>query len=221
LSDSPNKHLINQLTRELKPVRPMSLRPVIIGALIGCAMAVVYVSLRLGFRPEIKALMAGHWPEVLITMGKPLAFMVTGLSALWAMGGMFRPDGELKTYRLWPVFGLIGLMAIGIVIEGITLGGAEMVTRLGDPIIVCFTTILGGGAVGFAVLWGLWLRHAAPSNPTLFGALSGLMCASFMASAYAMHCDRDAPIYILTYYGLAVAAFTGIGALVTRRFLRW
>ena len=156
-----------------------------------------------------------------MVVGKPLAFFVTGLSALWAMSGLYRPDGELKAYRLWPVFGLIGFLAVGIVIEWTSLGSDEVVTRLHDPILTCFVTILSGGAVGFAVLWAFWLRRAASAYPAVFGALSGLMCASFMASAYALHCDRDAPIYILTYYGLAVAVFAGLAGLLGRTVLKW
>jgi hypothetical protein len=213
--------LIEQLTRDLKPVKPMSFRPVVIGAGIGLALAVAYVVLRMGLRPELKALLAGQMPEVMMVIGKPLTFLLTGLSALWALSGLFRPDAELKPYRLWPVFGLMALLAVGIVIETATQGTAEVMTRLREPMMVCFTTILGGGFVGFAALWALWLRRAAPASPTLFGALSGLMCASFMAAAYALHCDRDTPVYILTFYGLAVAVFAGIGGLIARRFLRW
>jgi hypothetical protein len=213
--------LISNLTSELKPVRGMAMRPLIIGVIAGIVLAVIYVAIVQGVRPEIKALMSGHWPHIAMVVGKPLLFFITGLSALWAMSGIYRPEGVLKPYRLWPVFGLLGLVLLGIVIEGATLGAGEVMTRLHDPFITCWTTVFGGGAAGFAVLWVLWLRRAASSYPGVFGALSGLMCASFMASAYALHCDRDAPIYILTYYGLAVAAFAGLAGLFGRRFLKW
>jgi hypothetical protein len=213
--------LITQLTSDLKPVRSMAVRPLIAGVVIGIVLAVIYVATVLGIRPEIMALMHGHWPEVAMVVGKPLLFLLTGISALWAMNGIYRPEGVLKTHRLWPVLGLLGLVLLGIVIEGATLGMAEVVTRMRDPFITCWTTIFGGGLAGLAVLWALWLRRAASSYPAVFGALSGLMCASFMASAYALHCDRDAPIYILTFYGLAVAAFSGLAGLFGGKFLRW
>lgn len=51
--------------------------------------------------------------------------------------------------------------------------------------------------------------------------MSGLAAASLMAAAYALHCDGDAPIYLIAVYGGAVAIFTGIATWLGGRFLRW
>ena len=51
--------------------------------------------------------------------------------------------------------------------------------------------------------------------------MSGLAAASLMAAAYALHCDGDAPVYLLAVYGGAVAIFTAVAAALGARLLRW
>jgi hypothetical protein len=86
---------------------------------------------------------------------------------------------------------------------------------------LCFETIVGGGLIGFGLLWGMWLRRAATTSPVALGALSGLAAASLSASAYAIHCNMDAPAYLLLVYGVAVGLITALTALFGRRLFKW
>jgi hypothetical protein len=65
------------------------------------------------------------------------------------------------------------------------------------------------------------MRRSAPESPTLAGAVAGLAAAGIAAAFYAWHCPDDSPLYVATWYTLAAAAVTGVGALVGRRLLVW
>jgi hypothetical protein len=42
-----------------------------------------------------------------------------------------------------------------------------------------------------------------------------------MTFAHALHCDEDAPMFLAVWYGLAILALGGIGAVAGTRALRW
>ena len=213
--------LIAHLTQDLKPVRPMRMKPVLIGAGLGLIVAVLVIGFGQKFRPEILALASGTLPKAFVVIGKPLLFLTIALNSLWMMSGLYRPEGRLNLWRVWPLSTLIGIVILSLVFEITGQGWAEVATRLHDPILTCFSTIWIGGVVGYGLLYWFWLRRSATSYPALLNGLAGLTCAGLMASAYALHCDRDAPVYILTFYGFAVTSFAGLAAAFGPRLLKW
>jgi hypothetical protein len=95
-----------------------------------------------------------------------------------------------------------------------------MMTRLmGSNSRVCLTAIplmslplLTGALIG--------LRHGAPSQPAVAGAIAGLLSAGLAAMLYASHCTDDSPLFVATWYTLATALVAAVGALVGSRVLR-
>jgi len=212
--------VIDDLSGTLVPVKPLRSAPLVLGVLAGLLLAAVYIWTFYHPRPELVALVRyGRKPDDMIVLGKPLMFLVTGLAALWAVAGLARPEGRLKLRYLLPILAVAGV-ALGNLITAIITGDIYP-EQLGGGVVVCAVTILCGGMAGLLVLWRLWLRRSATSYPVALGAMSGLMTGSLVASAYALHCNMDAPVYIVAVYGIAVAVFTGIGALLGSRFLRW
>jgi hypothetical protein len=67
----------------------------------------------------------------------------------------------------------------------------------------------------------LALRNAAPGNPGLAGAAAGLAAGGIAAAIYAWHCPDDSPLFLASWYGLAIAIVTAAGLLIGRRLLRW
>ena len=65
------------------------------------------------------------------------------------------------------------------------------------------------------------LRDSAPSNPALAGAAAGLVSAGVAATYYASNCTDDSPMFVATWYTLAVAILTIAAAVIRRRMLRW
>ncbi|MBZ5759432.1 MULTISPECIES: NrsF family protein [Rhizobium] len=67
----------------------------------------------------------------------------------------------------------------------------------------------------------LALRHGAPESPRLAGAVAGLAAGGIAAAIYAWHCPDDSPLFVASWYMMAVTLVTGIGALLGNRLLRW
>lgn len=65
------------------------------------------------------------------------------------------------------------------------------------------------------------LKKGAPQNPTAAGAAAGLAAGAIAAATYAWHCPDDSPLFLATWYTVAIAGVTATGALLGRRLLRW
>jgi hypothetical protein len=96
-----------------------------------------------------------------------------------------------------------------------------MMTRLvGTNSKVCMTAVpLMSLPLLAASLIGL--RHGAPTRPAVAGALAGLSSAGLAATLYASHCQDDSPLFVATWYTIATAIVTAIGALVGSKVLRF
>ncbi len=213
--------LIDRLSQDLKPVRTLDPRAMWGGAAIAVVLAAIYIYFAYGPRLDVVLWLHGHFPRAAMVWFKPLAFLLTAAGALWAVADLSRPQGRLRTRTLLPLLGCLAILCGGLMSDFQTFGMPYAAERLHDPMILCMTTIFFGGMAGLLILWRLWLRRAATSHPVALGAMSGLATACLMAAAYAVHCDRDAPVYILAVYGVSVAVTTGVAALLGKRFLRW
>lgn len=213
--------LLDKLTQNLRPTTPLRNSRLWLGALAGLAVAVAYILIFYHPRNDVRMLMHGQWSGNPMAVIKPLMFLILGLSAVRAVIDLSRPEGRLRPDRLIVLIGVAAAVLIGLGFEWLRFGGRDFAAWLSGGVVVCYTTILCGGMAGLLVMWRFWLRRAAPSQPRLLGAMSGLAAASLMAAAYALHCDGDAPIYLIAVYGGAVAIFTGIATWLGGRFLRW
>jgi hypothetical protein len=96
-----------------------------------------------------------------------------------------------------------------------------MMTRLvGQNSRVCMTAI---PVMSLPLLTAalIALRHGAPTRPVLAGAIAGLLSAGLAATFYASHCTDDSPLFVATWYTIATALVTAIGALAGSRVLRF
>lgn len=50
---------------------------------------------------------------------------------------------------------------------------------------------------------------------------AGLAAGAIAAAIYAWHCPDDSPLFLATWYMIAIAGVTVGGALLGRRLLRW
>jgi len=67
----------------------------------------------------------------------------------------------------------------------------------------------------------LALRRGAPSRPAVTGAFAGLLSAGLAATLYAAHCTDDSPMFVATWYTIAVGLVAAIGALAGSRVLKF
>ncbi|ESQ76108.1 NrsF family protein [Asticcacaulis sp. AC402] len=208
--------LIDALTQNLKPVKPLRAWPLWLGAGVGLILAMIYVVYFYRMRPEFTGA-----PMTFMSVGKPLLFLVTGTSALWAVSGLARPEGWLEWRHVLPVAAMLVVVVGAFGLDIGRSGVADLRADLDGGVGLCYLTILCGGAAGLIAMWRLWLRRTATSHPVTLGAMAGLAVGSLMAAAYSLHCDMDAPVYLLLVYGLAVAILTAAAAIIGSRLLRW
>lgn len=206
--------LIGQLRDEVAETprpTPFSWTTVLIAAASVTGLA---LALTLGVRPDFVAALAEVRFDFKFVLCAALA-----VCTLVALKELAHPTGEKRTLSilLLPAALLTG----AVVIELFVLPPHRWMAHLvGQNGFLCVTAIPLFGLVPL----GLFLyasRKRAPLDPVLQGTLSGLAAASVGAFFYAAHCTDDSPLFVATWYTLAMAVLVGLGALVGSRVLRW
>jgi hypothetical protein len=208
-----------QLIRTLAADNPHRARPV--GFVLALALlAAAPVSLAM-FMAEL-----GVRPDVMTAMHNPffdLKFVITlalAIGAIVVSLHLSRPEASLKGWG-WLLLIPAGIVAAAIAGEMMMPQRLPMMTRLiGSNSRICMTAIplmslplLAGALIG--------LRHGAPARPALAGALAGLISAGLAATLYASHCTDDSPLFVATWYPIATAMVTAVGAFLGAKILRF
>ena len=90
----------------------------------------------------------------------------------------------------------------------------------GANAMACLTFISLVG-IGPLAVFVLALRHGAPERPALAGSVAGLLAGGIAGAFYAAHCTDDSPLFVATWYTIAVAGLALIGAAGAHRLARW
>lgn len=222
MSKPETDRLIENLSRTAAPVSALNPRGLVLWAALFLIAASVFIVAAYGARPEMRMLISqGRLHDNLSAYAKTSFFLAVAALALWQVRGLARPDGRLRGLET-------GLLALGI--GGLSaLTGAELAVSGWDAAMadlkggasVCFLTVLTGGLCGLGAGWFLWLRRAAPGNPSLFGALSAFAASALMTVAYSLHCGHDAPIYLLLIYLAPNLVAAALGGFAGRWLYRW
>jgi hypothetical protein len=168
----------------------------------------------------------GVRPDVMMAMHNPffdLKFLVTLALAVPALAislHLSRPEASLRG-RAWLLLIPAGLLLAGIASEMMLPQRLPMMTRLvGSNSRLCMTAI-PLMSLPFLAAALIGLRHGAPTRPAVTGAIAGLLSAGLAATLYASHCTDDSPLFVATWYTIATAIVTAIGALAGSRVLRF
>ncbi len=168
----------------------------------------------------------GMRKDIMTAMGNPffdLKFAVTIALAGAAIAislHLSRPEASLGRWA-WLLAIPVGLLGIGTMGEMMMPNRAPMTTRLiGNNSRVCMIAIplLSLPLLAAALIA---LRRGAPSRPAMAGAFAGLLSAGLAATLYASHCTDDSPLFVATWYSIAVVFVAGIGALAGSRMLKF
>lgn len=65
------------------------------------------------------------------------------------------------------------------------------------------------------------LRGAAPARPWLAGAIAGLVSGGVGGFLYALTCPDDSPLFVATWYSIAIGMVAGAAATAGSRWLQW
>ena len=206
--------LIARLSADLKPVRPMAMQRLLIGALLASGiLAVVAMLMLLGMRPDMPtaAVTMIYWSKFTYT----LALALLGLAATLVLA---RPGGRTR----WPWLTAVGLLAVLLVLATIQLARTDdmMPMIMGSSIIRSLTYI---PVLSLPVLLAsiLALRRMAPTKPALAGFAAGIMAGSTGAWIYAFACTETGMMFLALWYTLAILIVGAVGAVFGRFFLRW
>jgi hypothetical protein len=208
-----------QLIRTLAADSMHRARPV--GYVLGLALlAAAPVSLAmfvsgLGVRPDVMTAMHNPFFDLkfVVTLALAVAAIVVSLH-------LSRPEVSLKGWW-WLLLIPVGILAAGIASEMMMPQRLPMIVRLiGSNSRICLTAI---PLMSLPLLAGalLALRHGATTRPAAAGAIAGLLSAGLAATLYASHCTDDSPLFVATWYPIAIALVAAVGALVGSKVLRF
>ena len=76
-------------------------------------------------------------------------------------------------------------------------------------------------AIGPLACLLLALRQGAPTRPGVAGAVAGLAASAIAATFYAANCTDDAPLFVATWYPLAIAMVVAAGYGIGSISLKW
>lgn len=211
-------------TDELISVMTASHRPVDTGwlrratwlcALCALVATAGLVLLTLGARHDF----ASAWLTAPVIAKMLLGASVAGL-ALPLFQRSLRPG--LKPARRLPLVLLPLLLAAGWALLVLAQAPAEQWSTLifGRYWYACLIAVPLYALFPLVVLL-LLARRGAPVDGPLTGACAGLASAGLATVAYALHCPDDTAPFLATWYTIAIAAVSALGALIFPRFLRW
>lgn len=206
--------LIRALSADAGEVSVSVARRLMVALPLAIMVSAVLFQSTLGVRPDIAV--AVHNPFFLLKFVLTLTLAGT---ALWLALRTARP--QWLGAGLWLLVAAPVIVAIAIAVELPLPHVRTVMERLvGSNSRICLTAIpLLSLPILAAAL--LALRTGATSRPTLAGAIAGVMSAGFAATLYAAHCTDDSPLFVATWYTLAISAIGVIGALIGRRVLRY
>jgi hypothetical protein len=209
----------DQLIRTLAADNDHQPRPV--GFVLALALLAAFPVSLLIFIAEL-----GVRPDVMTAMHNPffdLKFAVTlalAAAAIIISLHLSRPEAELRGW-VWLLAIPAGLLVAGISGEMMMPQRLPAMTRLvGTNSKVCMSAI-PAMSLPLLVASLIGLRRGAPARPAVAGAVAGMMSAGLAATLYASHCTDDSPLFVMTWYTLATALVTALGALVGSRVLRY
>ncbi len=197
------------------PVRLRLGRALAIALVAGVIISAAILLATVGIRHDIS--IAIETTRVLFKTGLTLILALAACGLVFRIG---KPGASLRARGLVLLIP-VALLAVAIVLELIVVPSQDWTTRLvGNNAGFCLIFI---PLLSVAPLAGflLALRGGAPTRPALAGAAAGLASASIAAALYAWHCADDSPLFVATWYTIAIAAVSAIGAMIGRRYLRW
>ena len=209
----------DQLIRTLAADNAHRARPVgsvlALSLLLAAPVSIVIFLTELGVRPDVMTAMRNPFFDLKFAVTLALAISAIAISL-----HLSRPEASLRGWA-WLLLIPIALLVAGIGGEMMMPQRPPMMTRLiGRNAWICLTSIpLMALPLLAAALLGL--RHGAPTRPAVVGAIAGLLSAGLAATLYASHCTDDSPLFVATWYTIAAALVTAIGALAGPRVLRF
>ena len=207
--------LIEALVQDRAAVSGKPRAAVSFAVLGGALIAAILFFAVLGYRPDIAAA-----AETYRFLFKFVFTLTLAATAIWLIFTVTRPEA-VPGLRLLALAAAPVLIILAVVAELSVMPSSTWMPRLiGRNWWFCLTVIPSLAIVPLAAFL-VALQRAAPADPGLAGALAGLASGAIAATLYASHCIDDSPLFVITWYSIAIGLVTIVGYLAGRRWLAW
>ncbi|MCG2627316.1 NrsF family protein [Bradyrhizobium sp. WYCCWR 13023] len=208
------EQLINALVADIGPRRSF-LRSFVYATASGVAFDAVVFFAAIGPRPDIAAA-AETWRflfKFVVTLA--LAVPATTLAYRLAAPAMWR------RCRFEVLMVLLCLLLAATAFElDLVPPSLWMVRLVGSNSVNCMT-LIPVLALAPLTCFLILLRSGASCDPGLTGAVAGLAAGAIAATFYALNCFDDSPLFVITWYPIAMSTTAAGGYYGGRRFLTW
>lgn len=196
------------------PSPPLS-RRLLAAAFAGAVLSAGLFALLVGPRPDVVA--AAATPRFLLKFVE-CAGLATAATA--ATLQLTRPLGDRRAGHIG--LALVAItVGLAVVVETTLVPSGEWGARLvGSNWFHCLTLVPLLALPPFVLMMAA-ARGGASTAPGRTGAVVGLAAGGIGAFFYAANCTDDSPLFVATWYTLAVASLALVGGLIGRRLLRW
>jgi hypothetical protein len=209
------ENLISALVADGASIGMPIAQKVALAMAFGLALSTAVFFWQLGWRPDIGQ--ARGTPTFLFKFVVTTALLV--------------PAGILAT-RLARPDAAPGAWGWSLLIAPLLLVAGSTADLIGSPTNVWTTKLVGANAAACVALILLLslaplgallfaLSEGAPAKPRLTGAVAGITAGALAATLYAMHCTDDSPLFVATWYTIAIATLAVAGSILGERSLRW
>ena len=206
--------LLTLLSTDTVPVRPLK-RALLLALGLGILLPALVMLSTIGMRPDLGSAILE--PRVIAKLTITLMAAVFSVLLVFRIGRPGLPLGGHLLVLLLPA----AVLAIAVTTELMVLPADRwMPSLIGRNAAFClfFIPVLSSMPLaGF--FWAM--RDGAPERPAWAGAACGFGSAAIAASLYAWHCPDDSPLFVATWYVIAITLVTLIGAAAGSRLLRW
>lgn len=150
-------------------------------------------------------------------------FVVTislAATAFFPVRALSRPGDDWRKVVPYLAIGPM-LLVMAVFVELFLLPPDLWSARLiGRNSMVCLTYIPLIGVGPLSIFLAV-VRHGATTRPTLAGALAGVFAGAIAATLYAAQCTDDSPLFVVTWYTIAIAILAVGGAIGANMVARW
>jgi hypothetical protein len=209
------ENLITALVADAASIGTPIAQKVALAMACGLALPAAMFFWQLGWRPDIG--------EARGTLPFLFKFVVTGALLVLAailVARLARPDAAP------------GLWGWALMIAPLLLVAGSSADLIASPSNVWTTKLIGANAAACVALILLLsvaplaallfaLSEGAPAKPRITGAVAGIAAGALAATLYAMHCTDDSPLFVATWYAIAIGIMALAGSVLGERLLRW
>lgn len=207
--------LIEALVQDTAVRSPRPRFAIALAFVAGAIAAGILFMLSMDPRPDIMQA-AGTYRFLL----KIVLALTLAASAIWLALNIVRPEAVPRG-RLYLIAVGPALLVAAAIAELMAMPRATwMPGMIGISPLYCLFMI-SLLSVGPLLAFLAALRYGAPSEPGLAGALAGLAASGVGAAIFVIHCPNDSPLFVITWYSLAIGLVTAVGYFAGRRWLAW